>query len=157
VASIDEPGPPVIVGEREKEALARYFDSQPDVVAGYLFGSQARGQAGPLSDVDLAVWLDPASTRRERWRRQEELTLGCWEVLHTGAVQLIVLNDAPPLLAHRVLREQQRLADRDPQQRVRLETDAMLRYLDTIWLREEIGRGVARRIEKGAFGRPRRA
>jgi predicted nucleotidyltransferase len=84
VTRIDEPGVPVIVGEHEREALTRYFEAQPDVVAGYLFGSQARGQGGPLSDVDVAVWLDPSSTRRERWRRQEHLTVGCWQILHTG-------------------------------------------------------------------------
>jgi hypothetical protein len=70
-------------------------------------------------------------------------------------VHLIVLNDAPPLLAHRVMRERQLLVDRDPRLRVRLEAEAMLRYLDTIWLREEIGRGLARRIEQGTYGRPR--
>lgn len=43
--------------------------SQPDVITGvlaccpevkfaYIFGSRARGDAGPLSDVDVAVFLD---------------------------------------------------------------------------------------------------
>ena len=30
----------------------------PGVLFAYLFGSQATGRAGPLSDVDVAVYLD---------------------------------------------------------------------------------------------------
>lgn len=36
------------------------------VVAAMLIGSQARGTAGPLSDVDIAVWHDPKLDARGR-------------------------------------------------------------------------------------------
>ena len=39
-----DPGPPIVVGERERDALAERFAAEEDVVAAYLFGSQARGQ-----------------------------------------------------------------------------------------------------------------
>lgn len=151
-----EPGPPIVVGEREREALADRFGAEEDVVAAYLFGSQARGQAGPLSDVDLAVWLDPALDRDRRWKRQLDLIGLGTSTLRTNEVQVIVLNDAPPLLAHRVLRDGIVLADSDPAQRVRFETEAIIRYLDTIPLREEMSRGLRRRLAQGTFGRPRR-
>jgi hypothetical protein len=41
--------------------------------------------------------------------------------------------------------------------RVRLESDAIIRYLDTIPLREEFGRGLERRLAEGTFARPRRS
>ena len=41
-----------------KPALEAYFAALDDVVLAYLFGSYARGQAGPLSDVDVAVLLN---------------------------------------------------------------------------------------------------
>ena len=151
-----DPGPPIVVGEREREALAECFAAEEDVVAAYLFGSQARGQAGPLSDVDLAVWLDPSLDRDRRSKRQLDLTGLGTSTLRTNEVQVIVLNDAPPLLTHRVLRDGIVLADSDPFQRVRLETGAIIRYLDTIPLREEMGRGLRRRLAEGTFGRPRR-
>ena len=37
--------------------LGALFTGEPVVVA-YLFGSQARGDAGPLSDVDVAILLE---------------------------------------------------------------------------------------------------
>ncbi|MGQ0717195.1 MAG: nucleotidyltransferase domain-containing protein [Pseudonocardiales bacterium] len=36
------------------ERLRRLLDSEPGVLVAYLYGSHARGQAGPLSDVDAA-------------------------------------------------------------------------------------------------------
>lgn len=39
-------------------ALEEYCASVPDVILAYLFGSHARGQAGPLSDIDVAVLVD---------------------------------------------------------------------------------------------------
>ncbi|MDA8067379.1 MAG: hypothetical protein M0T77_02020 [Actinomycetota bacterium] len=65
----------------------------------------------------------------------------------------VVLNDAPPLLRHRALRDGQRLLDRDPVARVRLETRALLDYLDTGPLRATLAAGVRHRIEEGPFGR----
>jgi predicted nucleotidyltransferase len=152
-----DPGPPIVVGERERATLGELFAAEGDVVAAYLFGSQARGQAGPLSDVDLAVWLDPSLDRDRRWRRQLDLTRLGTSTLRTNEVQVIVLNDAPPLLAHRALRDGIVLADSDPLQRVRFETAAIIRYLDTIPLREEMSRGLRQRMAEGTYGRPRRA
>lgn len=146
----------VIVGVREKEAVAARLGSEPDVVAAYLFGSQAQALAGPLSDVDLAVWLDPALPHGRRWKRQEELLVAAAEALGTDEVQVVVLNDAPPLLVHRVLRGGERLVDRDPARRVAFETAAIERYLETIPLLEAVGRGLARRMADGSYGRPRR-
>ena len=47
----------------DEAALARLRHAldQEGVVAAMLIGSQARGTVGPLSDVDIAVWHDPAS------------------------------------------------------------------------------------------------
>ncbi len=43
--------------EQEIAHLTAFFATQPDVVAAYLFGSQAQGRATPRSDVDIAVLL----------------------------------------------------------------------------------------------------
>ncbi len=39
------------------DQLSAYFANLPRVDLAYLFGSQARRKAGPLSDVDIAVLL----------------------------------------------------------------------------------------------------
>jgi uncharacterized protein len=128
----------------------------PDVVAAYLFGSQARGDAGPLADVDLAVWLDD-QPEPCALSRQLALSAEAGSLLGTDDVELVVLNGAPPLLAQRVIRDGESLAERSALTRVRLENEAIIRYLDAIPLREELGCGLERRLAEGAFGRPRRS
>jgi predicted nucleotidyltransferase len=41
------------------EQLRALFAPMPEVRFAYLFGSHARDDAGPLSDLDIAVFLSP--------------------------------------------------------------------------------------------------
>lgn len=41
------------------EALKHYFETRKDIAFAFLFGSQARGAATKLSDVDIAVYFYP--------------------------------------------------------------------------------------------------
>jgi uncharacterized protein len=152
---IDDREPAIVLNGERWRALAELFERQPDVVAACLFGSQARGDAGPLSDVDLAVWLDDDPEPDRCLSRQLALSAQAALLLGTDEVELVVLNGAPPLLAQRVIRDGEVLAERSALARVRLETEAIIRYLDTIPLREELGRGLERRLAAGTFGRPR--
>ncbi len=63
-------GIPEIDGDA-RDRLARATDV-PGVVAASLIGSQARATAGPLSDADVAVWLDPGLGVRRRSEISEE-------------------------------------------------------------------------------------
>ncbi len=134
--------------ERLSEALDR-----EGVVAAMLIGSQARGTAGPLSDVDIAIWCDPSLDSRGRFDLQLDLAGAAARALHTDEIDVVPLNDAPPLMRHRAIRDGKRLVERDPNERVRLETRAILDYLDTAPLRVELGRGMRRRMREGRFGR----
>jgi predicted nucleotidyltransferase len=125
---------------------------RPGVIVARLFGSQARGQAGPLSDVDIAVWLTPDVADRHAF--QLELIAAASEALATNAVEVVVLNDASPLLRHRALRDGELLVERDPVSRVRLDAATIVEYLDTTQLRETLARGIRHRLEEGRFGRP---
>ncbi|HEY8815544.1 MAG TPA: nucleotidyltransferase domain-containing protein [Candidatus Dormibacteraeota bacterium] len=123
------------------------------VVAAMLIGSQARGNPGPLSDVDIGIWHDPGLDAHGRFDLQLDLAGEITSLLETDEVDLVLLNNAPPLIRHRAIREGKRLVERDHDERVRLETRAILDYLDTAPLRVELGRGVRRRMKEGRFGR----
>lgn len=123
------------------------------VAAAYLFGSQARGNPGPLSDVDLAVWATPEIGPRQRFELRLKLAQAAQRALGGQAVDLVVLDDASPLLRHRAWRDGELLLDRDPRTRVRDEARALVEYLDTKPLREQTAAGVSHRLAEGRFGR----
>lgn len=136
------------------ERLAGALD-RDGVLAASLIGSQARGTAGPLADVDIAVWHDPKLDSTARLQLRLELAAAASRALGTDEVDIVLLNDATPLMRHRAVRDGRRLIERDRRARVRLETRALLDYLDTAPLRAELARGQRHRIEEGRFGRHR--
>jgi hypothetical protein len=142
--------PPLDEGalERLKGALQR-----EGVVAAMLIGSQARGTPGPLSDIDIAVWHDPQLDSQSRFDLQLDIAGDATRILGTDEIDVMLLNNAPPLMRQRAIREGRRLVERDREERVRLETRAILEFLDTAPLRAELGRGMRRRMKEGRFGR----
>ena len=60
-----------------------------------LIGSQARGDPGPLSDVDIAVWHDPGLEPSARLQLQLRLAAEGGSALGTDEVDVVMLNRAP--------------------------------------------------------------
>jgi len=152
VTKVDERAVVPAVTDAARTRLAEALD-RAGVISALLFGSQATGKAGPLSDIDVGVWLDPRSHSSERHRLQLQLMVAAAEAVGSDEVDVVLLNDATPLLRYRALRDGVRLIDRDPRMRVRLERDALLEYLDTAPLRATIAAGVRHRIADGRFAR----
>ena len=105
------------------------------VVLAYLYGSQARGDAGPLSDVDVAVLFGPNVPESERFNRLLHLIGELGSVFHRDDVYVVDLAEASPLLRHRVYYHGRLLYRADDAERVRFETTALRDYVDTEPLR----------------------
>jgi predicted nucleotidyltransferase len=133
-------------------ALAEYFRDRTEVVAAYVFGSVARGTAGKLSDIDIAVLLDGAEPEQTSpYGYRAELTADLQALLGTNDVDLVVLDSAPPLLQHRVLRHGRLIYCRDETRRVRFTIHAIQQYLDTAALRRIQTTYLNRRLAAGRF------
>ncbi|ODS31026.1 MAG: nucleotidyltransferase [Candidatus Scalindua rubra] len=79
------------------EKLKEYFKTRKDTAFAFLFGSQARGKATKLSDVDIAVYFYPE--KRHPVEYEEEIFYECedeiWadlERILKREVELLVLN-----------------------------------------------------------------
>jgi predicted nucleotidyltransferase len=84
----------------------------PDVRAVYLFGSQARAQDRPDSDLDLGVLLSAHLSDREVWKKRLQLGALAAQSLKRE-LDLFILGEADLDLTFRILQQGRRLYERD--------------------------------------------
>jgi predicted nucleotidyltransferase len=135
-------------------ALTEYFTAQPDVIAVYLFGSRATGRARAESDVDVAVLLNEEDSV-ERFERRLQLMVEVSEVCGREA-DVIVLNDAPPILQNQVLKHGRLLYERDRRSRVEFEVLSRKIYFDYKPVLDRQTRELFREIKEVGLGGRRR-
>jgi predicted nucleotidyltransferase len=135
------------------ERLRRGLRARPEILEAYLFGSQARRGAQRHSDVDVAVYVDPDRLVDSPFGYAAELTAEIVALLQSNNVDVVVLNQAPPLLYHRVLRDGLRLFTRDAPATTTREGRALSRYCDFVPHLRKIDVAHAARIEDGGFGK----
>jgi predicted nucleotidyltransferase len=140
----------------DTQSIAACLTGQADVIVGYLFGSVARGQARPQSDVDIAALLDSAPTEPdldERSMVERQLTLmGALAPYSGREVQVVLLNRVTPLLAYEVIREGIRLFERSTPERVSFEVATMKHYFDIQPMLAFQQRALFQRIRKVGLG-----
>lgn len=109
--------------------LRQYFETHStELTAVYLFGSVARAEAGPGSDVDVAILKGGGPPRTF-----DELPLDLEADLeaHLGLpVQVVVLDGVSPEMAHYVRRDGVLIVDRDPSLRIQWEVRSRNEYFD---------------------------
>lgn len=129
------------------EKIKTFLAADRRVKFAYLFGSAAKGMAGPLSDLDIAVYLDG---RIDRFDYRLKLMESLARAIKTERFDLVVLNDATPLLCHEVIKDGIVLKEDRPR-RVMFEVYAMREYLDTAYLREVRCRYIKDLAQGGGF------
>ena len=106
-----------------ERSLLQVLESWPGVRLAVLFGSTARGQSGPDSDLDVGVLFETG----------QESTAGLEVALAraTGRrLDLVGLDTAPPLLRFEVARDGRLLLERTPHAWVDFRARAMTDWWD---------------------------
>lgn len=103
----------------------QHFFATRNIELAYLFGSRARGKAGPLSDYDFAI-LAPDMGREEYYR----LILDLSALMGGASVDVVMLKFAPVELQYRVIKEGFLLYQKDVYTRVEFEGNVLSRYFD---------------------------
>jgi uncharacterized protein len=104
-----------------------YLRADEDILFAYLFGGLARKKAGPLSDVDIAVYCREGSSFPEK---KLEILGNLASFLKTEEIDLIVLNRAPLALRMKILENKKVIVDKAPLIRHRYESLTMRQYFD---------------------------
>ena len=118
--------------DRLVKRLARLLDPRAEVLEAYLFGSCARGQGQPHSDIDVAVYVDEPRVDNRGFGYRARITADLMAGLGFNDVDVLILNRAPPVLYHRVLRDGVRLLARDLAATTTREGRALSRYCDFV-------------------------
>lgn len=146
-AAVDEASAGMRIDDALMEGLRRFLAKDRMVKFAYLFGSAARNEAGPLSDLDVAVYLDG---RVNEFRYRLRLAEGLARALKTEKLDLVVLKSAPVLLKYEVISSGIILKEDRPR-RVMFETLVLQEYLDTAYLRKVQLQYLQEQMKGGTF------
>ncbi len=119
----------------------------------YLFGSHASGAARADSDVDVAVLLSETSAD-QRFEARLAFIGALTARLRTDAVDVVLLNEAPPALAFEVLKRGRLLHAVTDLERIEFQVRTVRAYEDTAPLRRLLAAALNRRLRSGRFGQP---
>jgi predicted nucleotidyltransferase len=111
--------------EKRLDAITSWAKSQPEVLALYLYGSQAEGRANALSDLDVAVLARPELPKAQLWRLEDR-----WAAQWPEDVDLRLLNLAPLPFRYEVMAKGQRLWAADDGAVAEIESLVWRRYWD---------------------------
>jgi uncharacterized protein len=133
--------------------LVSLLEPKVEILESYLFGSRAREDHAAHSDIDVAVYVADDLPRQRGFGYDAELAADIMTELGTNRVDVVILNVAPPLLYHRVLRDGVRLFARDLTATTGREGYALSRYCDYVPQLRKIEAATTARTAKGLFGR----
>ena len=148
-------------------ALVAFLQTQPDIVAAWLFGSLASGRANAQSDVDIAVLLkdsvaqlNPDEADEAELLARAERRLRIMSDVASFAnreADVVILNHAPTLLQHEALRCRRLLYEADRTARIDFEVRAGKMYADEQPMRDFFTQVMFKEIQEGRFSeyRPR--
>jgi predicted nucleotidyltransferase len=129
--------------------LKEELEKDEDLLFAYLFGAYGESRAGPLSDVDIGVFINKKTNYFEK---KMELIEKATKILDTDEVDLIVLNEAPLSLAFQVIKTKRLLFSKDEERRIEFETKIIDLYCDFEPLRKITTSFLLRRIKEGKYG-----
>lgn len=136
------------------QKISQAFDVEFDIAFAYLFGSVAKGRSGPLSDVDVAVYLHPAGDARSRFKRRLQLMSKLSKTLKRDDVDVVPLQDAPVDLAFEILKHGKLIFSKDDADKATFVFETLRKYHDEAPRRKFEWEVIREELEKGTYGLP---
>jgi len=115
------------------EKIEAFASAHHNIVVVYLFGSAATGRLRSSSDMDIAVMSTTDIDGFAKAVMETELSN-----LMRRDVDVVIFHQADALLQHQILKYGSMLYEKDRGERIRQETFARRRYLDTRFLFREL-------------------
>lgn len=102
------------MNKEQREQLVALFQHYPKVALAYFFGSRARGDEGPTSDYDIALYIDENDSKKLAYLHMtiiSEIT----RRLKTDDIDVVLLNTVKqPELAYAIITEGELFYEQEP-------------------------------------------
>lgn len=124
--------------------LKAYFEKESEVVAVYLFGSQATGKEDRSSDVDIGVLLDT----RDRMIEVEKRNQYMMDLANTLKKEIhpVILNSAGEELMRQIFLKGECILVKDPKKLSLFKMTMLTRIADFGYYRNKMQSGLIRNI-----------
>lgn len=99
------------------------------LIAVYLFGSEAKGTSGKLSDIDIAVLFNNKTDKSGRFDMRLRISSELSSIMNK-TVEVVVLNDSPIQLSYEVIKHGNLILCNDRSAQIDFETETLSKYLD---------------------------
>lgn len=128
-----------------QDLIAGVCRQHGEIIAAYVFGSQAKGETKPSSDIDIAVLLYELDKHSFDYLECK----ASLERMMNNDVDLIILNDAGELLKFQIRRDGRIVFDRDPRKRKQWVIMSRKFYQDYLHLHSIYMNGLYKSLRSG--------
>jgi len=115
--------------EKNLDKIGKIF-LEKSVIFAYLFGSCVEGKVGKISDIDIAVYFDDKLTSSVMFDKKLKIMAELSSLLDKDEIDIVILNDAYPIIEHRIIKNGKVIFSIDESRRIDYEVKAVMRYLD---------------------------
>ncbi|MGD9092707.1 MAG: nucleotidyltransferase domain-containing protein [Anaerolineales bacterium] len=145
-----------MIADLDMAGIKAYLKGQPEIVLAFLFGSVARREENKMSDVDIAILLQPGIEQETQLELQIKFLTELDQIIRQE-VQVVLLNDTTPIFAYQVIRDGLLLYERNQAEKVDFAVLAMKRYFDVKPMLAFFNQALTQRIKEEGLGQRKRS
>ena len=143
----------IMKAQNDIQRVARYFKDRQEVSALYIFGSFAKSNEIPESDIDVAVLINDKKKGRYTFESLKRTYYAASPKLSIRPLDIVLLNTASPFLKHRIIRTGKVIFDRNKRLRKRFIANAIIEYMDYKPIEDICLKAVSQRFKGVSVGR----
>ena len=129
--------------------LRKKLREEKEVLFAYIIGSYATGKNNPMSDFDIALYLEDDKDIFERKLYFNSLIT---DILKTDEVDIIILNNSSPFFVHHALKNAKLLFSKNEEKRISFLVKNLKEYFDMEYYYQRFKESILKRIEEGKYG-----